>query len=243
MTDFPRFIVDYWHEAFDGGSVIANGELSLTVSSTLNRKRPAMILEYPGGSISATLTHELAGQIGVNTAEDVTVVGLQERLTKAGIVLHEPDFLFYLPDDAPEVPITDQARAPRQLTETDREVFAAFQAEVSEQDLEAAYVELDHWAVFGCFDGGRLVSAASTYPWENSRIADLGVLTLPDVRGMGYARAVVQAINQFSRRQGYESQYRCQLDNHASVALAKACGLMLFGKWVVASDTTDSEGS
>jgi hypothetical protein len=34
----------------------------------------------------------------------------------------------------------------------------------------------------------------------------------------------------------FEPQYRCQLDNHASVALAKACGLTLFGKWVVAAD-------
>jgi predicted GNAT family acetyltransferase len=92
--------------------------------------------------------------------------------------------------------------------------------------------------VFGCFDGDRLISAASAYPWESSRIADLGVLTLPDVRGKGYARAVVQAINWHSRHQGYEPQYRCQLDNHASVSLAKACGLTLFGEWVVASDAS-----
>ncbi|WP_201723527.1 MULTISPECIES: hypothetical protein [unclassified Ensifer] len=26
-------------------------------------------------------------------------------------------------------------------------------------------------------------------------------------------------------------QYRCQLDNHASAALAKAAGLTLFGEW------------
>ena len=151
----------------------------------------------------------------------MTVADLRERLTGAGVVLHDPDFLFYLAGDT--TPAADPSKAPRQLTESDHAAFSAFQAEASEQDLEDAYVELNHCAVFGCFDGDRVVSAASVYPWENSLIADLGVLTLPDVRGKGYARAVVQATNRHSRQQGYEPQYRCQLDNHASVSLAKAC--------------------
>ena len=65
------------------------------------------------------------------------------------------------------------------------------------------------------------------------------MLTLPDVRGRGFARAVVLTISDFSRREGYEPQYRCQLDNLASVALAKSCGFALFGKWIVASDVPD----
>ena len=236
MTDFPRAILDYWHDAFDGRRVDAEGDFKLTVVPTLNRKRPAMILEGQDGLTRAALTPELAEAIGIDAAGMMTVAGLRERLTGAGVVLHDPDFLFYLAGDT--APVADQSKAPRQLTESDHAAFSAFQAEASEQDLEDAYVELDHWAVFGCFDGDCLVSAASAYPWENSRIADLGVLTLPDVRGKGYARAVVQAINRYSRQQGYEPQYRCQLDNHASVALAKACGLTLFGKWIVASDAS-----
>ncbi|KQN90003.1 hypothetical protein ASE95_14875 [Sphingomonas sp. Leaf231] len=236
MTGSPRAILDYWHEAFDGRRVDAEGDFTLTVVPTLNRKRPAMILEGQDGSTRAALTPELAQAIGIDAAGMMMVAGLRERLTGAGVVLHDPDFLFYLAGDT--APAADRSKAPRQLTEGDRAAFGTFQAEASEQDLEDAYVELDHWAVFGCFDGDRLVSAASAYPWENSRIADLGVLTLPDVRGKGYARAVVQAINRYSRQQGYEPQYRCQLDKHASVALAKACGLTLFGKWVVASDAS-----
>ncbi|WP_447407152.1 GNAT family N-acetyltransferase, partial [Clostridium perfringens] len=81
--------------------------------------------------------------------------------------------------------------------------------------------------------------AASAYPWESGLFADLGVLTLPDVRGRGFARAVVLTISEFSRRKGYEPQYRCQIDNLASVALAKSCGFALFGKWIVASDVLD----
>jgi predicted GNAT family acetyltransferase len=93
--------------------------------------------------------------------------------------------------------------------------------------------------VFGCFDGDRLVSAASACLWENAPVADLGVLTLPDVRGRGFARTVVLTISDFARREGYEPQYRCQLDNLTSVALAKSCGFALFGKWIVASDVLE----
>lgn len=46
------------------------------------------------------------------------------------------------------------------------------------------------------------------------------------------SRAVVLMIRDFS----YESQYRCQLGNLASVALAKSCGSTLSGKCGVASD-------
>lgn len=70
------------------------------------------------------------------------------------------------------------------------------------------------------------------YPWEdNAQIADLGVLTLTPFRGKGHARKVVRSISKYARDQGYEPQYRCQLDNLASTALAKAAGLTLFGKW------------
>lgn len=67
------------------------------------------------------------------------------------------------------------------------------------------------------------------------QIAETGVLTLPPFRGKGHARNVVRAISRYAYEQGFEPQYRCQLDNQASVALAKAAGLTLFGKWQVVS--------
>lgn len=94
---------------------------------------------------------------------------------------------------------------------------------------------LDHWAVFGAFDEDRLVCAASMYPWEDAQIVDTGVLTLPPFRGKGHAHNVVRVISRYAYEQGFEPQYRCQLDNQASVALAKAAGLTLFGKWQLVS--------
>lgn len=236
MTSFPQPILNYWHDLFAGDAVVAGGEAScIAVNSALDGKRRAMILEHAGGSIVAVLTPALADRIGVDRTRRMSIAALRERLAALGVRLHDPDYLFYLPETPKQGGAASPAANCRQLTPADREAFETFQAEASEQDLEDAYVELDHWAAFGSFEGDRLVSAASMYPWDNQRIADVGVLTLPAFRARGHARSVLQAINSFARCQGYEPQYRCQTDNDASVALARAAGLMLFGRWEVAS--------
>jgi RimJ/RimL family protein N-acetyltransferase len=73
------------------------------------------------------------------------------------------------------------------------------------------------------------------YPWGGARIADLGILTLPAHRRRCHARAVVRALCKHAAQEGYEPQYRCQLDNQASLAVAKAAGLTRFGTWQVVS--------
>ncbi|MFE7112564.1 GNAT family N-acetyltransferase [Streptomyces sp. NPDC057575] len=66
-------------------------------------------------------------------------------------------------------------------------------------------------------------------------IANFGVLTLPAFRGNGQGRHVVRALARHALSRGHEPQYRCQLDNHASVAPAASAGLTAFGTWVVVS--------
>ena len=232
MFDYPRPILDYWRSAFEGTLAETQGDFILSVVPTLDRKRPAMMLERADGSIQAAITPELGAAIDLK-ASMATAAALRERLESEGIAFHDPDFLFYLPVNAGLE--TRALASARQLTEEDRAAFDIFYAAASEQDREDAYVELDHWAVFGCFDGKRLVSAASAILWNDSPMADLGVLTLSDARGKGHAGSAVRSVNGFARQQGYEPQYRCQMDNQVSVALAKACGLVLFGKWVVAA--------
>ena len=91
--------------------------------------------------------------------------------------------------------------------------------------------------MFGTILDGRLVSAASMYPWDGSRLADLGVITLPEFRGRGLGRATVRAMSALAIDRGYEPQYRCQFDNASSVALAASAGFALFGDWdVVATE-------
>lgn len=232
MTNFPKPVLDYWRDSFSGES-----NSTWVVSEKLNPKRPAMMLEGMDGSVRTVLRPELVDRIGPNAADVMSIGDIQDQWARSGVSLHDPDYLFYLPADTHVVP--GRLTAARRLTIEDRAAFEVFQADASEQDRDDAFVETDHWAVFGCFVGDRLVSAASACLWENAPVADLGVLTLPHVRGRGFARAVILTISDFSRGEGYEPQYRCQLDNLPSVALAKSCGFALFGKWIVASDVPD----
>lgn len=231
MAIIPNAVLDYWRKAFAADDL---GTLSYAGSDRLSPKRPAMMLEPTNESMRVVVSPEVAERSGIAGADGLSVDDLKSRLRHAGLTLHEPDYLFYLPDGVDWA--SDVAGTPRRLTEADRTAFDIFYNAASEQDREDAWVELDHWAVFGCFDDDRLVCAASMTLWADSPMADLGVLTLPDARGKGFARAVVKAIIGFSRQQGYDPQYRCQLDNNASVGLAKSCGLKLLGQWTVAID-------
>jgi hypothetical protein len=51
----------------------------------------------------------------------------------------------------------------RRLHDTDAEAFAVFSAAVPEQELDEAFVQIDHWLVFGTFVQGRLACIASMY--------------------------------------------------------------------------------
>lgn len=241
MPSFARTILDYWRNAFEAGTVVeSSGPLLISVNPALGRARRLMILTGENGSTKIVLDGALAEQLGVRRGSGISAPALRRRLADNGIMLHDPDFLFYFPADSASIPLSSLRYVVRRLTETDRETFDAFRAQATDQDLEDAYVELDHWAAFGSFYDVRLVSAASMYRWDGAAIADLGVLTLPEARGRGHARAVVQAISRSARENGLEPQYRCQTGNLASAALARSAGLLLFAKWeVIRSDNSD----
>ncbi|MFE3902222.1 GNAT family N-acetyltransferase [Streptomyces sp. NPDC059153] len=174
--------------------------------------------------------------MGLENGQPVDEAGFRQRLEKSGISLHGADNLFYFTDEARGMLLGEpDGPSIRPLTEADADVFGQFEEAASEQDLDDASVELDHWAVYGAFEDGRLVCVASMYPWDDAPLADLGVLTLPPYRGKGRARRLVRAISRHALSRGHEPQYRCQLDNHASVAAAGSAGLTRFGTWDVVS--------
>nr|WP_277925856.1 GNAT family N-acetyltransferase [Sphingomonas sp. JXJ CY 53] len=168
-----------------------------------------MILTRDDGTVSVALQPSLAERAQLLDAGSISLPDLRTRLAASGIVLV------------------------RRVTEADRDAFDRFYRSASPQDRDDAWVEFDHAAVFGSFDGDRLVCAASMVPWPESPLADLGVLTLPDARGRGHARAVIAAIADHAVTAGYEPQYRCQTDNRASVALARSAGFGSLGQWEV----------
>lgn len=243
MPLFSQKITDFWQEQFLNGDVLYSDEaFTVTINPDLDEDSRVMVLETIDGRVMVVLTPAMAAKVGLNQRQDLSEEIFHRKLNEAGVTLHGADYVFYFSEAEKNVLLQENLRGDlRRLTEQDEAVFSEFQSSASEQDLDDAYVELDHWAVFGSFEQNRLVSAASMYPWEdNVQIADLGVLTLTSFRGKGHARKVVRSICKYAYDQGYEPQYRCQLDNHASTSLAKAAGLTLFGKWdVISPDSTD----
>ncbi|MCG7407026.1 GNAT family N-acetyltransferase [Paenibacillus sp. ACRRX] len=236
-SSFSQTTTDFWQAPFVNGSLLYHDEeFTIIINSDLSEDNRVMVLETTDGKVSAVLTPALADKAGLTVQEELTEAIFRQKLNGAGITLHGADYLFYFTEEDKHVLEQETVKGDlRQLTVQDDVVFSEFQASASEQDLDDAYVELDHWAVFGSFDQHNLVCAASMYPWENAQIADIGVLTLIAYRGKGHARNVVRSISRYACKQGYEPQYRCQLDNYASTSLAKAAGLTLFGKWEVVS--------
>jgi RimJ/RimL family protein N-acetyltransferase len=218
MSPFSFAVESFWGAADAGFRVVIDPDLA--------HDRRVSLLRRADGSVVAKVSPIVASVIGRPESEPE----FRNALATAGIGLHEADNLYYFPSSA-EL----ESSGARRLTSADAAAFALFEASADEQDLDDAYVELDHWAVFGSFEGALLVSAASAYPWGNSPLADIGVLTLPDFRGQGRARTAVRALGAHIRGEGYEPQYRCQLGNAGSIAVAASAGLELFGTWEVVS--------
>ncbi|MFE7563825.1 GNAT family N-acetyltransferase [Kitasatospora sp. NPDC057500] len=239
---FPPAITEFWRTPSPTSRFLCGDDaFGVTVDPALEEHERLTVLTTTGGRTRALLTPAVADALDLDEGQAVDEPEFRRRLEQAGITLHGADHLFYFTDETRET-LLGESDDPsvRRLTEADAQAFARFQEAASEQDLDDAYVELDHWAVYGAFEDGRLVGAASTYPWDDAPLADLGVLTLPPHRGKGHARHLVRAISRHAIARGYETQYRCQLDSHASVALAGSAGLTHFGTWDIVSP--DSEG-
>lgn len=245
MPLFSQTITDFWESQFLNGDIIYNDKtFTVTINHDLSEDSRVMVLETADGRVMVVLTPEMAEKLDLSKGQELSELNFRQKLNEGGVTLHGADYLFYFSEAEKNVLLQEnQEGTLRQLSEQDDAIFSAFESSASEQDLDDAYVELDHWAVFGSFERNRLVCAASMYPWgEDVQIADLGVLTLSAFRGKGHARKVVRSICKFAYEQGYEPQYRCQLDNEASILLAKAAGLTMFGKWdVISSDCSVGE--
>ena len=233
---FAPAVAAYWQTCFAGDVLYRDTDFTVVTRPDLDVDSPVMVLKTADGRVSAALTPDLADRARLGGRANLSEAEFRRALTAAGITLNGADYVFYFGSGTRES-LTDDCPDVRRLTDLDSAIFAEFESGASAADLDGAYVELDHWAVFGAFEQPRLVCAASAYPWDDAPLADLGVLTLSPFRGNGHARTVVRALSRYVYEQGYEPQYRCQLDNYASVALAKSLGLQPFGEWeVIAED-------
>ncbi|GAA3168169.1 MULTISPECIES: GNAT family N-acetyltransferase [Streptomyces] len=234
---FPSIVSNFWLTPSPTSRFLCgDGAFSVISDTALKESERLTVLTTADGKTRVRLTPAVAASLGLDDGQPVDEAGFRQRLEKTGISLHGADNLFYFADEDRQALLgepDDPSVLP--LTEAHAQEFKQFEEAASEQDLEDAYVELDHWAVYGAFEDGRLAAVASMYPWNDTPLADLGVLTLPSYRGKGHARRLVRAISRHALARGFEPQYRCQLDNHASVATAGSAGLTRFGTWDIVS--------
>jgi RimJ/RimL family protein N-acetyltransferase len=231
---FSRTVTDYWLPRDAEAHDVVPGEYRVVVDDSLPANRSLMILEPVDGGGVLTLTAAHAAGLAFTAGSTVDGPTLRSALQAAKVGLNGADHLFYLPVDEHAVVCSEAVpEGTRELTDQDAELFARFTDAAPADEFDEAFVELDHWLVFGTFTEGRLVTAASMYLWQETRLADLGVITLPEYRGRGLARRTVRAMSARALAGGYEPQYRCQLDNEPSVALAAAAGFQRLGTWDV----------
>lgn len=237
MTLFSEPVIDFWQEPLRNGTLLYRGnDFRVVIHADLEEDRRVMTLEDANHHVTAMLTPAIANQLGLALYPYLSEAIFLGLLKDAGMLLHEADYIFYFSETEKRKLLQERVTGHiRRLTNDDQAVFSSFQSSATEEDLDSAYVELDHWTVFGSFEQHQLVCAASMYPWKNAQIADLGILTLAPFRGLGHARKLVRSICKSAFEQGYEPQYRCQTDHTASISLAKAAGLTLFGSWKVIS--------
>lgn len=229
---FSTVVTDFW---LRGVSLSARPDrVHVVVDATLTESRSVSLLAVAEGPRVVAVSPARATELGVAHGDERDPDQVTSALLAAGITLNDPDDVFHFSAADADALVAESARpGVRALTRDDQRAFDRFIAAAPDDDADEAFVELDNWLVFGCFVDDTLVSAASMYPWDGSTLADTGVLTLPDHRGRGYAAATVRALSAEALRRGYEPQYRCQVDNVGSVAVARSAGLTRFGTWEV----------
>jgi RimJ/RimL family protein N-acetyltransferase len=234
---FSKIIYNYWHKQRGRNNYFKNKYFEIFISDNLNEGFNILTLEFLERPNWVIIRPKFIDLFKIEEIQHYDFMELLLFLSQQHITLHGADYVFYFSEkEKLQINNMQISEGVRALTNEDLKYFSEFETAVTPQDLDAAYVSLDDWKVYGSFKDNKLVAIASMYPWENDeKIADLGVVTLTDYRGKGIAQELVYAISKSAIQQGYEPQYRCQLDNLASVGLAKKLKMNLFALWNVNS--------
>jgi GNAT superfamily N-acetyltransferase len=123
-------------------------------------------------------------------------------------------------------PELDRQFVLRRLTRDDQGALDSLRKHCTPNDVDEAYVELEHEIAWGCFQGEQLAAVGSGY--RRNGFMDYGVLTDPEFRGHGLARHVVCVLTDDTLERGLIPQYRCNRVNQASRRVAEAAGFTLF---------------
>ncbi|OBU02622.1 GNAT family N-acetyltransferase [Morganella psychrotolerans] len=229
---FPAVITRHWEEEYQRGHVlVTQPSFRLMCRTDLEEGYDAMWLRMAQED-RIQITDDLAGRLRLQQHPVMSRDEFLSRIAHNELHWGHADQFFYLTTQAESALLN--AKFPdyvRTLTAADEAIFTRLCAENNEDDLEIAGVEPDHHLVYGVFKNRQLVAAASAYPWETSRLMDIGVLTHPGYRKQGFASLAVRALSHAALQAGFTPQYRCQLNNEPSLALAEHSGFTPFAQW------------
>lgn len=183
---------------------------------------------------SASLVHALRNAARDQPAEVVFDPGYLRRALSTWVErIVGPAYVGYLDTIDPAL---NDPRV-RLLTENEAGALDQLRSRVTAEEWEHSGLKPVQ-PIAGYFaDDGELVSAASYAVWAG-RIAHIGVVTVPPMRGAGCGRRCVRGICAHAIGQGLIAQYRTLYDNAGSMAIARALGFNEYGATIYAAGTT-----
>lgn len=177
-------------------------------------------------SLNSTLPVVLTTLKGDGTLSD-KINAIKQMLPTIGHALK-----FYYKEQMAPIDTVDAV----QLEQKHYDQFLAFYKSHSMQNypdewLRPYYISLvERGYCFGIFKDGLLVSAtdAPDMPYMADRVVEIGINTLKEFRGKGYAKIAVAAMIKYLVQSGKTPLWSCAASNKASARLALAVGFAEF---------------
>ncbi|QFG69057.1 hypothetical protein [Ornithinimicrobium pratense] len=140
---FSSLVLSQWVP--DEVRSLPEGEIAVPVDPALSANRSVSLLRLEGGCAVLSVSPARASELELIGEERVNVADLSARIERSGISFNDPDHLFYLTlGDQAVLQNESFGAETRQLTAADAALFEDFTSEAPEDDLDEAFVELDH---------------------------------------------------------------------------------------------------
>jgi GNAT superfamily N-acetyltransferase len=232
-TTFEQSIYRNWATHFGQAAEITSRPGTTLIREEKYRGDKDVALWFIGkhtfAQFDPDLTDMIQGALAQFPADQsLTADALAAILGPKQIASRDRGRMLYLHPDALPAYAPPAPYIVRPLTLADAGALLALKGFMTAEEVDEGYVEVNHQIAFGCFDGKKLVAAASGY--ELAGFMDIGVLTHSAFRRRGLGKAVVGALCAWAIQNGYIAQYRHDLTNINSANVAQSLNFSQFGE-------------
>jgi len=225
MHDFEESIINNWADRFQCPASTIKQSGTTLLPDEKYADQNMIILWLIGRHTFANFSParaELLKDVMVRLPGNTSLSGdhIQQVLGADSIVSRDIGLIHYLsPVDLPDL-TTSAPFHVRELALSDQEHLSALHGSCTPEEVDEAFVEIDHEIVFGCFNDHELVSAASGY--RMTGFLDIGILTHSRFRKSGLGKMVVGALCSWAIAHKVPAQYRCNILNSGSLGVARS---------------------